>query len=473
MSEAIIRALCTVLAETQIVPDVAADAPVLLQETRRRLQGVALAAVYPETTAEVAALLRLSRDLGFAVVPRGGGTSRNAAALPTDAKQVVLCLERLNRLREVNPVNASMTVEAGMILADAQRHAADAGLFFPLSLGSEDRCTVGGCIAHNAGGLNVLRYGNTRDQLLGLEYVLADGTVVNDLHSLRKNNTGYALNQLLAGSEGTLAVVTAAVFKLAPPEAQSHSVLLHLADMRSVVRALQLARQYFATLISSFEFMADICVQSARQQFPELRLPYCVEGGYHVLLRVAGCAALPLGADMLRPWLAALGVTHYQCSGEAYREDELWAWRYAIVSAEQSQGVVLKHDIAVPSDRLETFINRAAILVDEYVPGARPYPFGHVGDGNIHYNIFKPVGAADAFLAAYREPLGDALHELAVTLGGTYSAEHGIGLFKRGLLARYSEPAALQLMQQIKGLFDPDNRLNPDKLWEVKHGRDY
>ncbi|UJF24573.1 FAD-binding oxidoreductase [Suttonella sp. R2A3] len=461
------------LPDLLIISEVAREAPQTLEETRHRLSGAALAVVYPSNSQEISDILRWAKAHDLAIIPQGGASSRSAAALPTDArKHVVMRFDRLNRLRGINVANATMVVEAGMTLAEAQHYAAEAGLYLPLSLGSEAWCTIGGCIAHNAGGVNVLRYGNTRDQVLGLEYVLADGRIVNDCHGLRKNNTGYALEPLIIGSEGTLAVVSAATLKLAPAERSSLSVLIHLSDMDEVILALAKARAHFGQSISSFEFMDSLCLRLAADEHPELARPYDLDKpGFHVLLRIAENHENTGLTGAMNAWLNVLPTQQTCLSGERLSEETLWQWRHALVAAEKSQGLVLKHDIAVPIDQLTCFIRRAAMLVARHLPEARPYPFGHVGDGNIHYNILKPVDADDQALAPYQEAISEDIHQLAVELGGTYSAEHGIGLFKTDLLARYTDPAAYSLMQQIKQVFDPENRLNPGKLWGERNER--
>ncbi|MEO5337605.1 MAG: FAD-binding oxidoreductase [Magnetospirillum sp. WYHS-4] len=438
-------------------------------EERGLYRGSCLAVVRPADTAEVAQVLRLCDEAGLAVYPQGGNTGLVGGAVPQGG--IVLSTERLSRLRAVDALNHTLTVESGMILADVQRAAEEAGAYFPLSLGAEGSCRIGGNLSTNAGGINVLRYGNARDLVLGLEVVLADGRIWDGLRGLRKDNSGYDLKHLFVGAEGTLGVITAATLKLFPHPVQRETAMAALGSVEAVLDLFKEARDALGGLLTAFELIPRRGLEFAQFHIPGVADPFPTHYPWYVLFE----AASPRPGDDLRGTLETILEAAFETGTVADavladslgRRQALWRIRETIPEAQKPEGGSIKHDVAVPISRVAEFMHRATAAVEAAIPGVRVCPFGHVGDGNIHFNLSQPVGAdTDAFLARWHE-MNRIVHDIAVSLDGTFSAEHGIGLLKKDDLAHYRSPVELELMRSLKRTLDPRNIMNPGKLLDV------
>jgi FAD/FMN-containing dehydrogenase len=445
-----------------------ADVASYVADWRGRYQGKARAVVRPGTTSEVAAVVNCCAEHGVPLVPQGGNTGLCGGATPhDDGREVVVSLARMNRLRALDVDNATLTVEAGVPLAGVQRFADDAGLLFPLSLGSEGSCTIGGNLATNAGGTAVLRYGNARDLVLGLEVVLADGRIWNGLKGLRKDNTGYDIKQLFLGSEGTLGIITAAVLKLFPRPRVSATALAALSAVDAAVALLDLLRQGLGDRLTGFELISAECIALTREHFPALRDP--LPGApWYALIQADDPADDSLLATRVEAALAAAvdrGIARDATIAQsAAQAGELWALREHVTEAQRLEGPNIKHDISLPVSRIPAFLKDAQRELDAALPGVRYVTFGHLGDGNLHYNLSAPPGtSASAFLA--ETPRANRIvYDLVERFGGSFSAEHGIGQMKRGELERYKPAVEVELMQRIKRALDPNAMLNPGKV---------
>jgi FAD/FMN-containing dehydrogenase len=441
----------------------------LLRDERGRFEGKARCLVQPRTTAEVAATVRICAEAGVAMVPQGGNSGLCAGATPFErGDEVLVSLTRLNRLRAVEPDNFTLTAEAGMTLQAVQQAAAAVDRLFPLSLGAEGTCQIGGNISTNAGGIHVLRYGTMRDLVLGLEAVLPSGEVWDGLKSLRKDNTGYDLKQLFIGAEGTLGIVTAASLKLFPrPRAQAVA-LVALQQPEHAIRLLSLARAESGDRVTAIELMGWQALAFAYRHVPGLARPLAGEPPWTLILELSAGAADEAIAERLESILAqALEQGLASDAVVAQNEQQaasFWKLRESIVWAQRPEGASLKHDIAVPVAAVPAFLAQALPLVARLVPGIRPVPFGHVGDGNLHFNLTKPEGMADAAFLAAGERVHQAVHDLVRGLGGSISAEHGIGRIKVAENARTKPPLDIALQRAIKRALDPRNLMNPGKV---------
>lgn len=438
-------------------------------DERQLFKGNALAVVRPATTAEVAAVVKACRDHQVAMVAQGGNTGYCGGATASPAgDEIVISLERLNNIIKVDSDNAVLSLEAGCTLAAAQQAAADAGLLLPLSMGSEGSCQIGGNLSTNAGGLSVLRYGMSRDLVVGLEVVLADGSILSRLKGLRKDNTGYAVEQLFIGAEGTLGIITAAALKLAPRPSDHFTVLATLktrAAMPAILRALQ---ALVGDNVTAFEFISAESLALLTRAYPELSLPLGQQRDC-LLIECALFSALG-GKDSLAEVISdselfsdALDQLVLAQTGQQRRE--LWHLREAVPAAEKHLGGSVKHDISVPIGNLGEFMHRATAAIMRYWPDARLSVYGHVGDGNVHFNVLAPGDSnSTQFKNSNGEAISDCLHELARQMHGSFSAEHGIGQLKRELLRHHEEPTRIELMQRIKTSVDPLNLMNPGKV---------
>jgi FAD/FMN-containing dehydrogenase len=441
-----------------------------LRDWRGLYRGVTPLVLRPSSTAQVAELMRACAGHGIAVVPQGGNTGLVGGAVPAStptAPQVLISAERLTAIRSLDPDNLTLTAEAGCVLARLQETAAQAGLLFPLSLAAEGSCQLGGNISTNAGGLNVLRYGNMREQVLGLEVVLPDGRIWQGLRGLRKDNTGYDLKQLFIGAEGTLGFITAATCRLHPRSVSSVTALVAVGDITAAVALLQAAREGLGGELQACELISSLALDLAVQYLGVGAAP--LAGAPWFVLLEAGSsrpgATLQADAEHLLAALLERGVISdgviAQSGGQA---GQLWALRHGISSAQGRIGGSIKHDISLPVSRLAAFERGAGSLLQGLVPGCRPVVFGHLGDGNLHYNVSQPPGMpAGDFLARWEE-VSQQVHSLAVEMGGSFSAEHGIGLLKSGELARLRDPVEISLMRAVKRALDPAGLMNPGKL---------
>jgi len=445
---------------------------------RKLYQGKALALALPRSTAEVSKLLAFCNALRIGVIPQGGNTSYCGGTAPDDSgTQLVLSLRRMNTLREMNPVNDSMIVEAGCILADVQRAAADVGRFFPLSLGAEGSCQIGGNLSTNAGGVNVVRYGMTRDLVLGLEVVLADGRVLSTLQALRKDNTGYDLRHLFIGAEGTLGVITAASLKLFPAPRSVATAFVAVPTSASAVSLLNELRTHCGDLVSSFELIPDIAIDLVVRHLPGSRVPLDGTSPWYVLCEITSALPNePLGERLEAALAAALEaglVTNATLAQSERERQDFWFIREHIPEAQRRDGPSLKHDISLPLDRLAAFIASAGDWIRDEIPEGYLVCYGHVGDGNLHFNINQtanpvqsPNAAAGALVSRQNE-IRRVIHDRVHELGGSFSAEHGIGRHKVEELERYASPLELELMRAIKRTFDPNGIMNPGKVLRI------
>lgn len=447
-----------------------ADSP-YLADGRGLFRGLAAAIVKPATTSEVAAVVRACARRGNAVVPHGGNTGLCGGTAPSrSGSDVVLSLERMDRVRTLDRVNDTIIVEAGMILGSVQAAAAAAGRHFPLSLGAEGSCQIGGNIATNAGGNGVLRYGNARDLVLGLEVVLADGTVVSDLRGLRKNNAGYDLKQLFIGAEGTLGIVTAATLKLFPPRRQVETAFLAMDDLDSLIALYLDARDTAHEFLTAFELTPRIGLDMAMRHVHGIVDPLERSYPQYVLVELSSTQTLlPLRqvmADLLERNLAEGRIADGTVAASLRDSEMFWRIREGCVEAQRIAGPSFKHDVSVPVSAIPDFIRTTTAEIDRLFPDAVVVPFGHVGDGNIHFNVC--VGTMDrAEFASAQGAIETIVYEAVAAHGGSFSAEHGIGLLKRDALISHATPAALSVMGMLKQSFDPRGTLNPGKV--LKH----
>jgi FAD/FMN-containing dehydrogenase len=442
-----------------------ADKQRYLRDWLGKYSGAARAVVRPKTAQEAADVLAICRKHGVPVVPQGGNTGMSGGATPDgSADAILLSLERMRAIRAVDTIGNTMTVEAGMILADVQRTAMEAGRLFPLSLGAEGSCTIGGNLATNAGGIAVLRYGTMRDLALGLEVALADGRVWNGLSALYKDNTGYSLRNLFIGSEGTLGVITAAVLKLFPlPQARAVAVAA-VAGLEPALELLAHVRDRCGDRLVAFEYMSGASVDLVLDHVEGVRLPLAQRPAGLVLVELADMHDdIGLRAQLEGTLGAALesGLAEdaavAQDMGQA---TDFWRPREAISEALVRAGKALKHDVSVPVAQMAAFAREAAATADASPLPTRPIVFGHLGDGNLHYNLLPQADAAPGVAAE----LTRRLHDVVARFGGSISAEHGIGQLRIGELARLKPALDLELMQGLKRLLDPSNILNPGKL---------
>ena len=444
------------------------DVAPYVTDWRGRYRGSTRAVVRPSTTAEVAAVVRCCAEHEAPVVPQGGNTGLCGGATPReDGGDVVVSLSRLTRVRALDADNATLTVEAGVPLARVQQAADDAGLLFPLSLAAEGSCTIGGNLATNAGGTAVLRYGNARELVLGLEVVLADGRIWDGLKGLRKDNTGYDVKQLFLGSEGTLGIITAAVLKLFPKPRTSATALAALAGVDAAIALLGLLRQALGDRLTGFELISGECIALTRKHFPALPDPLPGYPWYALVQADDPAADSPLAAQM-EAALAAAVEQHVAgdaaIAQSAAQAAELWALREHIPEAQRLEGPNIKHDISLPVSRIPAFLADAQVELGTAFRDVRYVVFGHLGDGNLHYNLSAPAGTAAAAFLGEAARANRIVYDLVARLGGSFSAEHGIGQMKRGELVRYKSAVEIELMQRIKRALDPDAQLNPGKV---------
>ncbi len=440
-----------------------------LTDWRGRFTGRALAVLRPADTAEVAALVRHCAQHRVPVVPQGGNTGLVLGSVPDAGGQaVVLSLSRLNRIRAVDAVNDTLTADAGCLLQQVQQAAAEAGRLFPLSLASEGSCTIGGNLSTNAGGTAVLRYGNARELTLGLEVVTAQGEVWDGLRGLRKDNTGYDLRDLFIGAEGTLGIITAAVLKLFALPAARATALFALGSPRDALALLSVARQRCDAALTGFELFSDVCLQLVEKHAGTLRSPFAARHPQYVLVEIsdaeseAHAAALleSLAGMALERGLAADVVVAASLSQSA----ALWALREHISMAQAAEGKNIKHDIALPISRIADFVEQTDAELQRRFAGCRMVTFGHLGDGNLHYNVSAPAGADDDEFLRRQPEVNLVVHDSVHRFGGSISAEHGLGALKRDEIRRYKSGTEMDMMMAIKRALDPLNLMNPGKV---------
>ena len=453
----------------QYVLTAAAETAPYLTDWRRRLTGSACAILKPASTAEVAAIVRLCNQFKVPVVPQGGNTGLVLGSIPdASGTAIVLVLTRLNQIRAVDPVNNTMTVEAGCILQNIQQAAADAERLFPLSLASEGSCTIGGNLASNAGGTAVLRYGNARELCLGLEVVTPQGEIWHGLRSLRKDNTGYDLRDLYIGAEGTLGIITAAVLKLFPQAKAQRTTLAALRNPDDALRLLTLAQLRCGAALTGFELMSAYCLALVQQHFPQMQLPFANTHAYYVLLELSDGESEAHAHAMLESLVGdALQQEIIQdavVAGSLAQSKALWDIREHIPLAQAVEGKNIKHDVSLPVSVIGDFIGSTNHLLQQAFPGVRMVIFGHLGDGNLHYNVAHPATVSEASFLTQQVAVNRIVHDSVHQFGGSISAEHGIGALKRDEILLYKTDIEMNLMRSIKRALDPLNIMNPGKV---------
>jgi FAD/FMN-containing dehydrogenase len=454
MRNDLLGALAAVVGEKNVLAGERDAAPYLV-DWRKQFRGPAACVVRPATTAEAADTVRLCAQAGVAIVPQGGNTGLVGGSVPTGARaEIVLSLARMNRIRALDTLNDTVTAEAGCVLADLQRAADEAGRLFALSLAAEGSCQIGGNLSTNAGGVNVLRYGNARDQVLGLEAVLPDGRVWDGLRGLRKDNTGYDLKQLFIGAEGTLGVITAAVLKLHPKPTASVTAWIEVRDASAAVALLSHLRESCGGRISAFELLSRNCIDAVRAHRPQACDPL-PRAAWAVLVQLDDSGTDAALHDLLQAALSGEAAHDAVVAKNAAESKALWAFRETVPEAQFTN---VKHDISVPVSRIPEFVARAGAALSRAFPGEPVYCFGHVGDGNLHYNVGRPA------LVARREEVGRIVYEAVDALGGSISAEHGLGQLKRDEIARHKPAIELELMRAVKRALDPQGLMNPGKV---------
>lgn len=448
------------------------DAIPYLEDWRRRYRGAAVAVIRPESAEQVAQAVKLCAEYATPVVPQGGNTGLCGGATPDGTgNAVVLSLTRMNKIRAVDTDNDTITVEAGCILQAVQQAAAEAGRLFPLSLAAEGSCTIGGNLATNAGGTQVLRYGNARELTLGLEVVTAEGEIWNGLRGLRKDNTGYDLRDLYIGSEGTLGIITAATLKLYPKPVASCTALLALSSVEDAVAVLSRARAGFGASLTGFELMSGECLATVVQLFPQQRLPFegdSAASPWFALLELSDSESESHARERFE---AVLGdaieaglVSDAAIAASVAQSRALWHLRESIPLAEAEQGKGVKHDVSIPISVIAEFVSKTNALLQTAFPGVRNVVFGHLGDGNLHYNVARGLGQTEADLLALQQGIYNIVHKSVIDYNGSISAEHGIGQLKRDELPLYKSALELDLMKRIKRALDPSGLMNPGKV---------
>ena len=420
----------------------------------------------PGSVEEVAAILKLANDTRTALVPQGGNTGLVGGQIPLDG-ELILSLTRLDKIREVDVNSNAMTCEAGVVLQKAQEAAAAVDRLFPLSLGSEGSCTIGGNLSTNAGGTAALAYGIARDLVLGLEVVLADGRVMNLLSKLKKNNTGYDLRHLFVGAEGTLGIITAAVVKLFPRPRAVETAFIGVPSPAAAVKLLNLAQARVGGAVTSFELIVREVVEFAIKHGHGVRDPLVGRHPWYVLMEVSSQHGEGLRDSVEQMLADAAGqdlVTDAAIAASLEQSQAFWHLRHVLPEIQKPEGGSIKHDISVPVAAVPDFLAEATAAVQKLIPGARPVPFGHLGDGNIHFNVSQPVGDNTAqFLARWGE-VNAVVDKIVLKYGGSISAEHGIGVLKRNSLPKVKDPVAIELMRGLKQMLDPNGILNPGKV---------
>ena len=440
---------------------------------RKRSHGKALAVVRPGNTDEVAQVVKACVSARVSLVPQGGNTGLVVGSTPDDSgSQLVLSLQRLHAVRAIDAANLTITVEAGCVLQNLQEAALQAGFLFPLSLAAEGSCTLGGNLATNAGGTQVLRYGNARDLCLGLEVVTAAGEVWHGLSGLRKDNTGYDLRDLYIGSEGTLGVITAATLKLYPLPAARLTAWAAVASMDEAVALLGLAQQHLGANLTGFEVMGQFALSLVVKHFAQLKVPFHDSAAFGVLLECSDqeseAHARAQFERLLEAALAKGCISDAVVAESLAQARQLWHVRESIPLAQAEEGLNIKHDISVPVSRIPEFVRSTDALLKQALPGVRLVNFGHLGDGNLHYNVQAPAGVDAAVFMREREDVVNTLVFDAVQrFGGSISAEHGVGTLKVSKLEQHKSPVALSLMRSIKTALDPHNLMNPGKLLRI------
>jgi D-lactate dehydrogenase (cytochrome) len=436
-----------------------------LTEERNLYQGHSPLVLRPGSTAEVAAICKLASELRIAIVPQGGNTGLVGGQTPHHG-EVVVSLRRLDKIREIDTASNTMTCEAGVVLANAQQAADNVDRLFPLSLGAEGSCTIGGNLSTNAGGNSALAYGVAREMALGLEVVLADGRIINNLSKLKKDNTGYDLRNIFIGAEGTLGIITAAVLKLFPRPRTVETAFVGISSPADALKLLTISQSMASSNLTSFELIADICIDFCVRHGPSIRDPMPGKHPWYVLMEISSPrqdARETIEAVLEKAFEDAV-IRDAVIAANLDQRKAFWKLREVISPVQKEEGGSIKHDVSVPIANVPQFIAEANAAVVKLIDGARPFPFGHLGDGNIHYNVSQPVGGdKKAFLDRWHD-VHEVVHSIVARLGGSISAEHGIGVMKREELPHFKDATAIAVMKSLKATLDPLNILNPGKV---------
>ena len=465
--EALLAKLRDIVGDRGMLTD-ASDTAAYAEDWRRLYQGSTPAVIRPADTAELAAVVRVCQQSRVPLVPQGGNTSMVGGATPSaDGTQIVLSLSRMNRIRDVDPIDMTITLEAGVTLKAAQIAAADAMCLLPLSISSEGTAQIGGVLATNAGGNNTLRYGNARDLVLGLEVVLPDGQIWNGLRRLRKDNTGYCLRQLFVGSEGTLGVITAAVLKLAPRAAETEVALCAVASPEAALALYTRFNRHDPAAVQAFEYMSGAGIDFVLRHIPNATLPLR-PAAHYALIELATPRAGTELRDLMEEVLAAameadIVTDAVMAESEAQRAN-LWRLREEHAEAQKREGASVKNDVSVPVSKVPELLARAAEASRDLMPGIRMVPFGHMGDGNIHLNFEQPIDMDAATFLAQDHSIMDMVGEIVRSLDGSFSAEHGVGQLKPYMMPEWRGGAELDTMRRIKNALDPLGLMNPGKV---------
>lgn len=449
--------------------DLPADIEPFTIDHRKLYRGATPLVLKPASTEQVSEILKICYEAGVGVVPVGGNTSYCGAATPSaDCSQIVLSLARMRRIRAVDPDNYTLIAEAGCVLAEVQAAAESVDRLFPLSLGSEGSCQIGGNLSTNAGGTAVLRYGMMRDLVLGLEVVLPDGRIWDGIKPLRKDNTGYDLRDLFIGAEGTLGIITAAACKLFSRPRELVTALIAVANPQAAVTLLSKLRTASGDAVTTFEMMPRLALELVWRHIPKSANPFEERYDWYVLLEISvgrhGTDTRTFIEEELGSALEANLILNAALAESEAQRENFWRLRETIPEAQRTEGASIKHDISVTTSELPRFIEECSGLLRELAPDARIIPYGHMGDGNLHFNLSPAVGADGPAFLALAPRIHRAVHDLVARYGGSISAEHGIGQLKRAELARYKSPVALEVMRSIKSALDPKGIMNPGKV---------
>ncbi len=467
MRDNLIEKLATIVGASHVLTSDDDMAP-YMTDWRGRYHGAACCLVRPASTQEVAAVVQACAEAGVSIVPQGGNTSLCGAGIPdSSGASVMISLTRMNRIRAIDTANNTLTVEAGCLLRTVQEAAGEAGRYFPLSLAAEGSCQIGGNLSTNAGGVRVLRYGNIRELTLGLETVLPSGEIWDGLRGLRKDNTGYDLKQLFIGAEGTLGIITAAVLKLFPQPLATATAWLSVAAPQVAVELLGGLQAAFGTALTACELVSDISLGLVLRHIPGAQPPLSSSPWYLLveLSAPSGESALQTGLEAFLEQAFEDGrVSDAVVAQNVEQAGKLWSLRENISEAEKKEGVSVKHDISLPISRIDEFLQRAEQALETAFPGVRIVAFGHIGDGNLHYNPSQPDPAKNTVFLAQQAQVNRIVYDLVTELGGSISAEHGIGQLKRGELAHYRSAVEISMMRAVKQALDPQGIMNPGKV---------
>ncbi len=440
------------------------------QDWRKRAKGKALAVVSPSSTAEVSLIVKACLKENVSIVPQGGNTSMVVGSIPNETgTQILLSLQRMNKVRALDASNLTMTVESGCVLQQVQQAAEQAGYLFPLSLGSQGSCTIGGNLSTNAGGTQVVRYGNARELCLGLEVVSATGDIWHGLSGLRKDNTGYDLKNLYIGSEGTLGIITAATLKLYPMPAAKLTAWAGVQSIEQAVELLGLAHRTLGPALSGFEVMGQFALSLVDKHFPQMNVPLWKQNPYCILLEASDneseSHARAQFEGLMEKAIEAQIITDAVIAESLSQAKALWLIRENITMAQATEGLNIKHDISIPVSKIAPFVLHTDALIAKKIEGVNIVNFGHLGDGNLHYNVQAPQGVdSKQFLTEYEHDINTLVYDSVMEYGGSISAEHGVGSLKVDTLKDYKDPTALTLMRSIKRALDPQNIFNPGRV---------